>query len=118
MKAKGADIIEFWKEWPPGEDVYIDEADFVEEPDGTLYTTTDGFTPGARVEPSGKYDVSGYLGWQGKGAAPAGFVSDLAAVFRRWLKAKTETTFAVTVPKGQEEALKAACAANGWKVTA
>jgi hypothetical protein len=120
MKARGSDLIEFFKSWPPGDDVYHDETPFSEDGEGVLRLVDDVGNPdGDVVEPGQKYDFDyGCLGWQGKTAEPAGFDDDFPRVFRKWVKARTTSSFGVDVPKDQVDAFKALMKERGWKVTA
>ncbi len=109
MKATGAEITEFWKEWPPGDDWYIDDGfDVLDEHDQPL------------LDPKKKYDVSdlGVLVWQGKGPSPAGLggVVPVQTVFAKWRKARTHQTFTVSVPNEAVDEFKALCERRGWKV--
>lgn len=104
MKVLGQDLIDFWKEWPPGPDVYVDDAEFGESVKGILCLEQGD---GAAVDPTKKYGLSGYLGWQGKGDEPADFDDDLESVFKKWLKKKTTTTLVIEVPNEAVENLKA-----------
>ncbi len=124
MKIKGADIIAFFQEWPPGTDVCYDSCTFTEGevPEGstvaTLHLSDEYGSPGAIVDPTAKYDLEfGTLDWQGKGPVPAGFNSDFVAVVRKWLKARTVTSLSVTVPNEAVEAFKEYCASQKWKVS-
>lgn len=120
MKTIGADILEFFATWPPGDDVFHDDTPFSEDEHGVLRTVDEYGNPnGVAVEPGETYNFDyGTLGWQGKGAQLASFDEDFPRVYRKWLKARTTATFAVDVPKDQVDAFKALMKERGWKVTA
>lgn len=122
MKIKGADIIRFMAEWPVPEGVYIVEAPFEEDGDPSVLRWVEGcefdeYDMAPAVDPAAMYDVKwGSFGWQGSSPPPSGFEWDIGRHLRKWLKAQTETSFAVTVPNEQVEEFRALCMARGWKV--
>jgi len=120
VKIRGADLIRFFKEWPPGEGGYYDDCPVTEAESGGLrwIEDLDGFDyeTAPRVEPDKTYTVKyGEIGWQGQGSPPAGWTDDLTLWLRRWLKAQTTTSLAVDVPNGEVEAFRALCRERGWK---
>lgn len=117
MKVKGSDLIQFFREWPPGDCVYHEDLPFGQDEKGVLYETAeDGYSLGVPVVPDRKYTVeSGFLGWQGERAEPAGFDSDFVRVFKKWLKARTTEMVVVEAPKADAEKLRALLKAHGWK---
>lgn len=120
MKVLGADLIEFFKTWPLGKDVYHDESPFAMDAQGVLRLTDDVGNPdGDAVEPDKKYNFDyGTLGWQGLLTnPPTSFSDDFAAVFRKWVKARTTASFGVAIPKDQVDAFKALMKERGWKIT-
>lgn len=118
MKANGADLIRFWKEWPPGPGVYHDDSPFVENDTGHLCTVDEDGSAAAVLDPHQKYAFDyGVLGWQGAGPKPGDFNDDLPAVFRRWLRAQSHTSVTVLVPNEEAQAFKASCVQRGWRVT-
>ena len=117
MKVKGADLIRFWKEWPPGVDVYYEDCPYSENDGGVLCEVLDDFECGSPVDPEGAYILDcGFLGWQGKGDAPPDFEDDLVRVFRKWLRAQTHKALTALVPKEDVDVFKALCKERNWKV--
>ena len=119
MIENGADIIEFFKVWPCGDDVCLDDTPFSEDEHLVVrLTDAKGNPSGPVVEPGGEYDFNyGVLCWQGRGPAPSGFDPDMARVFWKWVRARSTTNMVVEVPKEQLDAFKALMKANGWKAT-
>lgn len=92
MKIKGQDIIDFFKTWPPGKNVYVEEVPFEQDEDGILREYDEDGYAGTPVDPAELYDIKyGCLGWQGDGPQPTDFDDDFVRVLRKWLKAKTTT---------------------------
>lgn len=93
MKIKGQHLIDFFKAWPPGEDVYYDDFPFTEgaipgSEETRLCEADDVGNPGVPADPAATYTIDcGMLGWQGKGPVPEGFNDDLVSVIRKWVKA-------------------------------
>lgn len=110
MKATGAEITEFWREWPPGDDWYVEEAvlEVFAEDDRPL------------LEPTKKYDVAdlGFLYWQGQGPIPRGAEEGIptAREFTKWRKARMSKTFAVDVPVASVTEFRALCKQHGWRL--
>lgn len=109
MKATGAEITEFWREWPPGDDWYIDDGiEVTDEHDRPL------------LDPEKKYDVQdlGVLIWQGQEPGPKGSEEGVPVerVFAKWRKARTSQTLVVTVPNEAVDEFKALCKQRGWRV--
>lgn len=108
MKATGAEITQFWAEWPAGEDWYCDFGglDVVDDHDQPL------------LDPEKKYNVEdlGALIWQGEGGPPDGEDTVPATtIFARWRKSRTTQTFFVNVPNADADEFKALCKQRGWK---
>lgn len=117
MKIKGQDIIDFFKTWPPGDRVYVEEVPFEEDENGVLREYAENSNTGAPVDPAEVYDVKyGCLGWQGDGDPPSDFDDDFVRVLRKWLKAKTTTVLVVEVPNEEVQAAKDFLKSKGWKV--
>lgn len=118
LRIKGADLIAWWKEWPPGEDYYVEDFPFVGGEQGGVYEEVD-CAPASPVDPAKTYTIDGgILIWQGKGDPPGDVHSyDVEPAIRRWLKARTSRTFAVEVGLSDVEAFRAVCAERGWKVS-
>ena len=118
MKATGAEIKEFWDEWPPGRDWFIEEEEC-------------GDSNNWLLDANKKYDLNEVLGvlyWQGGGdAVPSDHpmfkyteghnIVPTSVFFRTWKKTRTEITLVVTVPKAEGDELKALCKQRKWKVT-
>lgn len=117
MKVKGQDLIDFFKAWPPGDDVYMEDVPFGERKDGVLCEQEDSLEYGPPVDPVETYAVDyGILGWQGKAEQPANFDDDFVRVLRKWLKARVSTTLVVEVPKEEKDQAIELLKAQGWKV--
>jgi hypothetical protein len=125
VRIKGADLIRFYREWPPGDDVAIDDPCYSEDGEdgvlrdiGALPWDEDDYEKAPAVEPDKTYTVEhGTLLWQGSGAAPANMDESFARVVKRWLKAQKATTLVVEVPNEDAEACRAMCAERGWRVS-
>jgi hypothetical protein len=117
MRVLGQHLIDFWKAWPVGKDVYLDEGPFSEDDAGFLCMVgTDG-EPATVIDPTTRYEIDyGQLAWQGKGDAPSDFDDDLVRVLRKWIRGLTTTTFVVQVQKEQAQDFKALCKERSWKV--
>lgn len=121
MKAKGADIIAFYQEWPMGDSWYHEDAliEMAENGDVT------------NVNPSEKYDVNEMLGYLspsdtddvepiqiGTSRIKVNEDGDIVPIFRAWMKHRAVATFVVEVPRGEEtEKFLAIIASHGWKVS-
>ena len=114
MKALGKDIIDFWNEWPPGDGAYYDDGVEIMDDKGE-------FT----IEPDEKYDLSqfGNIIWQEAGKPPPNdppWRGEDAVFFetwfKRWHRARTSKTFAVTVPNGMADEFVAYCKSRGFSV--
>lgn len=117
-KYLGADIIAFFKEWPPGEDAYMEEAPFETTDTDDLLLVSPDDESGPKMDPAVKYLFGyGLIGWQGEGDPPAGWDDDMPRVFRKWLKARTVTTLIVEVPNDKAADLRASLLSQGFKVT-
>jgi len=117
MKAKGADIIAFFNDWPMGPNVYMEETPFSYAENGVLCVTADGWTPGAAVDPAETYDFDcGMLGWQGDEDCPAGFNDDMVKAFQKWKRDRDYVVLTVQVPKAEESAFLEVMKAKKWKV--
>jgi hypothetical protein len=121
VRIKGADLIRFFEEWPPGEGGFYDDCPVAGAADGS-FRWIDGYDDydyelAPRIDPAKTYKVAyGELGWQGEGPPPAEWTDDLTAWIKRWLKAQTTTALVVDVPNGEVEAFRAMCKERGWKV--
>jgi hypothetical protein len=109
MKALGAEILAFWREWPPGDVGYYDDGiDIVDDADNDA------------LIPEEKYDLDdfGNIVWQGKDEPPLDKPWDghdavsFGLWFKRWKKARTHATFVVEVKVEDVDAFRAYCAAN------
>lgn len=124
MKFFGSDICAFYREWPPGECWYHDEAELeFEDAKGA-----------SLLDPSAKYDGTelGLICWQGPvngcqdpGPVKIGSVTlrgergamyDFDQVLRAWLKARSVITVSVEIPRDQLESFELVAATNKWKV--
>lgn len=119
-KAIGADILSFYDAWPMGREWYHDDCDIEITGDEGEHL----------LDPTKKYDLDdfGTICWQGDGDCPErlevggsnlvveGFGLEFGYVLRAWLKATNNSTFSITVPKDQVEALKALAKERGWKL--
>jgi hypothetical protein len=120
MKATGAEIKQFWDEWPPGADWYNDDAPL------EVYLCSDNGDK-LLLKLDAKYDLSdfGLLCWQGgsgkkvpkdppmRGCLDVSFES----WFKFWKKNKTTTSFSVLVNNNEVDAFKAIMKDHGWKVS-
>jgi len=118
MKAKGIDLINFWNAWPPGPDWCVEDCCVVDREDGVLCLTDNVGNPSEPVQPDEKYEVFGWLAWQGKGDAPSKINPDFANILRKWKKAKTTTTLIVDVPNEKVEEAMRYLASIGGKINA
>jgi len=120
VKIKGADLIQFMADWPLPDGVCIEEAPFDEGGDPVVLRWVDGvdeYDTAPAVDPTAMYDVKwGSFEWQGSGMPPAGIEWDIPRHLHKWLKARTVTSFAVTVPNEDADAFRALCLERGWKV--
>ena len=118
MKATGADIKQFWDEWPPGEHWYNDDAPL------NVYEHGDDSKPCA-LELDQKYELGdfGVLAWQGpegmeipRDAPIRGedYVS-FERWFKHWKKGRTSTTLTVEVKNEDVVRFKEILEQNGWK---
>lgn len=116
MKALGAEIKQFWDEWPPGDSWYLDELDMdtpIEATDGTCLLMLDE-----------KYDLDGFgvITWQGSGDPPkeapvrGDHYVPFGTWFRVWKKSRTSKAFFVTVPNADVEEFRRLCAERRWKL--
>lgn len=117
MKATGAEIKQFWDEWPPGERWYNDDSEL------DVYS---GDEQRFLLVPEVKYDLAhfGILVWQGpdgleipkdppmRGSLDVSFES----WFKHWKKGKISTSFSVLVKNEDVEAFQALAKQHGWKV--
>lgn len=97
VKILGADLIAYWRQWPLGNDYYLDELPLGENDAGVLVLDEeDG--GGAPIEPDKQYQIDGLLVWQGKGPPPAGRREiPLSRELKKWLKSKYESSRVITV---------------------
>lgn len=117
MKATGAEIKQFWDEWPPGEHWYND---------GSELDVYSGDEQRFLLVPEVKYDLThfGILVWQGPGGleipkdAPMRGSLDVSfeSWFKFWKKNKTTTSFSVIVNNNEVDAFKAIMKDHDWKV--
>lgn len=118
MRARGADLIAFWREWPPGKGVCQDDAPFAENDHGALCTVDAYGNPVVPIDPATTYALDyGALAWQGEGPQPPAFDADLVRVFRRWLKARTVTTLVIEVLNDDVASARHLIESRGWKIT-
>ena len=110
MKATGAEITQFWQEWPLGPNWYVEESEIeVEGSEGAML-----------LDPGTKYDLAqfGVFCWQGT-TPPAGGVPDpisFQSEFKAWRKKRTTARVVVEVPTDQLAELKAWAKAHRGKV--
>ena len=118
MLARGADIAEFWKSWPPGPNVTVDECCVDEDLSGELIYCPNGDGVGARIDPAQMYEFDGYLDWDSRLPMPARFNHSLEEVFAEWLASRTTVTLVVELPRNDtvEAALRAEVARLGGRV--
>lgn len=117
MNIKGQDLIDFFREWPPGEDAYMEDVPFSEREDGVLCEADDRGNDTTPVNPEETYKVlHGLLGWQEDGKKPANFDSDFVRVLGKWLKARTTVTLVLEVPKLEKDSAIELLAVRGWRV--
>lgn len=119
MKAIGAEILEFYREWPPGDSWYLDDYENgIEEGEGENGKVL--------VDAGTMYDLSifGTIFWQGEDAdlpknAPArgNDAVGFEAWFKHWKKSRTTTSVLIEVPKEKLEAFLALMKAGGFKVS-
>jgi hypothetical protein len=113
MKIKGQDLIDFFREWPPGDGVYYDDVPFSERDTDDVLCDEDE----RPVKPAVTYEVNGgMLGWQGDGPEPADFDDDFERVLKRWVKSRTTATIILEVPKDEKNAAMTLLKERGWKV--
>lgn len=100
MKATGLEITTFWKEWPMGDDWfvdYFDECPFGDNDEECL-------------NPDEKYELTsfGELGWQGKGAAPKKWPwgTSIQSAFKKWKMSQTHVLLSVKIPKDMEDGFR------------
>ncbi|MEQ1494449.1 MAG: hypothetical protein ABL912_01635 [Novosphingobium sp.] len=117
MKATGAEILQFWNEWPPGDDWYWDDIDesYQNPDDGSLI-----------VDHDKKYDLDGFgiMVWQGgSGSSPTmeapvrgELCVETAAWFRHWRRVRKERSVVFIVPIDAVDEVKKIAAERGWKV--
>lgn len=91
MKAFGAEIWQFYQEWPPGINWYIDNGEPI----------TNDFDM-CVLNPSLEYDLRelGDLCWRGSGAEPQPLPwgESFESAFIQWKKDRTSRTFMVNIP--------------------
>lgn len=123
VKIKGADLIRFFEEWPPGEGGYYDGCPVSETSTGLRWIEAlpaDEFDEEVAplVEKTRTYTVRyGEIGWQGKGPQPPDWSDDFTVWLRRWLKAQSTTALTVDLPNGEVDAFRSLCKERGWKVS-
>lgn len=117
MKVLGQHLIDFYRAWPPGPDVYHEDTGFCEAGDGTLCEEGEDWACGPAVDPARKYEVAGGLGWQGECPPPPGFDYDFARVLHRWIRARATAVLVFEVPREEADAAKALARERGWKVS-
>lgn len=116
MKFTGAQIQQFWDEWPAGKSWYHDFADLTDEQGNFC------------LELSKKYDGRelGSLCWQGEGP-PEMVLGDVTVrtdgcteiefgvALKAWLQAKVTARVVVDVPRESLEDLLSLCRSRRWK---
>jgi len=111
MKATGLELKQFYQDWPPGEDFYIDGSGFEDENGNWI------------LEPDEVYEIKhlGVLGWQGKGGwkdePKDECLYTLEYWFEKWKVGHVDTILYVTLPDNEVEAFRILCAQHGWKVS-
>jgi len=119
MKALGAEINAFYRDWPLGDEWYHDEGTADVDEDGDLL-----------LEPGQKHDlgeVIGYLAWQGESDQPnhvringkkisTWTATFLDQVFKAWRHSPTHEIVVLSVPSDQVENLLAFAREHGCNV--
>ena len=124
----GADLIDFWREWPLDENWYADCGSVEDTPDGVALEDPE---TGLRVavDPKSKYDldVIGCITWQG-GECPGQVMVcgktirtdsktlSTESVFRAWKRAQTHKTMTVEIPIAAEQELREAVRDLGGRI--
>jgi hypothetical protein len=108
MKATGLELRQFYQEWPPGSDRYVEEGEFDDE-HGTWL-----------LDDAATYEVGkmGTLGWQGgwhNAPNDARFYT-IEYWFRKWKGEKITTPFSVVVPDDEIETFRALCEERNWRI--
>ena len=71
------------------------------------------------VDPSTKFDLTGFMAWQGEGEPrPSGFLAEqsLASAVRKWRKMSAFETRVIDIPKERFAEVQAALASFGIKI--